>query len=117
MAKRFYPRADPQTVADKLSSLARLLREAGWEECGGRLLRDESSGEVIGRTKWVPRATWWAERPHRFSEQQTAGIVLKRLLGERLTPREAACIAHLFDLVEGGPAYYGPARCATEPPF
>jgi hypothetical protein len=99
--RRFYPRAEPYRVVETLHALAQVLRTAGWEERGGHLLRDEH-GEVSGRTKWVPRAQWWAERPHSFSEQQCAGIVLKLLRGGTLTKREAACMAHLITIVDTG---------------
>jgi hypothetical protein len=95
--KRFYPRANPLEVAEKLHQLADTIASVGWEERGGYLIRGED-GEVVARTKWIPRAQWWAERPHRFSEQQTAGILLKHLMGKELTTRERECFQHLIDV-------------------
>jgi hypothetical protein len=94
-AKRFYPRFDPMRVGQLLRQLALTIESAGWEERGGFLLRDPDTSEVIGRTKWVPRAQWWAERPDYLSEQQTAGILLKHLRMEPLTGRERRCLEHL----------------------
>jgi hypothetical protein len=96
---RWYPRADRHKVIDKLHALANVLREMGWEECGGYLLRDEA-GEVSGRTKWIPRAQWWAARPFPFSEDQCAGIVLKLLNGGKLTRRMTECVAHLLRIAD-----------------
>ena len=96
--KRFYRRVDPHQVSEELLALARALREMGWDEIGGRLLRNEATGEVIGRTKWVPRAQWWAERPFWFNERQVAGVVHKLLRCERLTPMETRIVKHLLEV-------------------
>lgn len=96
MSKRFYPRANPLEVADKLHRLADAIASVGWEEKGGYLIRGDD-GQVVARTKWIPRAQWWAERPHRFSEQQTAGILLKHVTGKELTRTERACLLHLVE--------------------
>jgi hypothetical protein len=91
-ARRFYPRAEPYEVAELLRDLAATLESAGWDQRGGHLLRD-CDGNVTGRTCWIPRSQWWAERPHSFSERQTAGIVLKHIKAERpLTARELHCL-------------------------
>ena len=95
-AKRFYPRADPTLVGELMRHVAATIESAGWEERGGYLLRDPDTSEVIGRTKWIPRAQWWAERPDYLSERQTAGILLKYLRLQPLTPRERRCLEHLM---------------------
>ena len=95
-AKRFYPRADPMHVGELVRHVAATIESAGWEERGGYLLRDPETSEVIGRTKWIPRSQWWAERPDYLSERQTAGILLKHLRLLPLTARERRCLDHLM---------------------
>jgi len=98
MAKRFYHRRNQYEVADELEQLARALRQMGWDEIGGKLLRCEETGRVIGRTKWIPRAPWWAERPFWFNEQQCAGVVHKMLRGRSLTQLERRVLAYLIEV-------------------
>lgn len=123
MSNRFYPRANPLEVADKLHQLADAIASVGWEQKGGHIIRDEDD-QVVARTKWIPRAQWWAERPHRFSEQQTAGIALKYLSGKELTRTERACFLHLIEIVgiaeqpqrdAPQPAAYDPGDLAAVP--
>lgn len=45
-------------VKENYEDLIAMADDAGWQERGGRLLRD-ASGEVAGRTKWLPRAEWF----------------------------------------------------------
>lgn len=45
-------------VKDNYEELIAMANDAGWQERGGQLLRD-ASGEVAGRTKWLPRAEWF----------------------------------------------------------
>lgn len=108
-SSRFYPRANPQAVIDMLAALAQVLHQAGWEERGGYLLRNER-GEVTGRTKWIPRAQWWAERPDKFSERHYAGIVLKHIRGGRLTKRETACLMYLIEIADNVNQNYGESK-------
>jgi hypothetical protein len=95
-ARRFYPREEPLKVADLLRNLADVIQSAGWDERGGYLIRNDR-GEPVSRTKWLPRAQWWAERPYSFSERQCAGILLKHIKAERaLTRRELHCLRDLL---------------------
>lgn len=95
--RRFYRRLPPDKVADQLVALADALRLMGWDEKGGYLIRNEH-GEVCARTKWIPRALWWSERPFWFNEAQCAGIVDKRLRGEPLTKLEQRAMDFLLEV-------------------
>jgi hypothetical protein len=96
-SRRFYPRAEPYEVAELLRDLAQTLEGAGWEQRGGHLIRNHQ-GEPVGRTDWIPKSPWWAERPHSFSERQVAGILLKHLRMQRLTRREAHCLNDMLEV-------------------
>jgi hypothetical protein len=101
----FYRRCCPEKVAEQLAALAKALRATGWAEKGGYLIRDQE-GKVCARTKWIPRALWWSERPFWFNEAQCAGIVDKRLRGEPLTKLEQRAMDWLLEVsgVTGGEA-------------
>ncbi len=82
------------------AELERMARNAGWAEKGGRLLRDESdnevgTGRVIGRTAWVPKEDWWAQRGVNLNEAQTRKAVQKALAGEPLGSREQKLIDYM----------------------
>lgn len=82
------------------AELERMAKNAGWAEKGGRLLRDESdneveTGRVIGRTTWVPKEDWWAQRGVNLNEEQTRKAVQKALAGEPLGSREQKLIDYM----------------------
>lgn len=69
---------DPLTDPKVRAELEGLAAEAGWAEAGGRLMRDDQ-GEVVGRTKWAPKAEWWSERPAGMTERSAKRLVAKVL--------------------------------------
>ncbi len=90
------PLSDPD-VQGMLQDMA--LNEAGWAEKGGYLLRSGSEvagEEVISRTKWIPKAEWWADRPaqgkRRLNEEQVKEAVRKAIAGEPLKPLEQSTV-------------------------
>lgn len=97
MNMKFYRRRDPDKIADRLVALADAVRAMGWEEKGGYLIRG-GDGEVCGRTQWIPRALWWSERDFWFSDNQTAAIIEKRILGEPLTKLETKAVNYMLEV-------------------
>ncbi len=73
---------------------------AGWAERGGRLLRDES-GQVTGRTKWLPRSEWWAaykaSGKGTLSETAAKAALQAALDGQPLTAKQQALLEFLAD--------------------
>ncbi|MGH8713382.1 MAG: hypothetical protein ACREYB_05185 [Casimicrobiaceae bacterium] len=81
------------------ASLESIRSEIGWAERGGRILRQPmegealhelgQTGEVIGRTGWIPRSDFWPARPDKSLSERGAHAALDKVTsGERLTPRE-----------------------------
>ena len=50
-------------VGDEADKLRDLGSRSGWAERGGYVIRDPKSGEVSGRTQWVPNDYWWEGMP------------------------------------------------------
>lgn len=118
------PPADPDIPPNALhprSDLGRFIQqmraEIGWEERGGRIIRGgeinndmtagadfgRASGEVVGRTSWVPKARvdgqgesrMWSERPVKITEAEARRAVDKFAAGEKLTKRERGFIEYM----------------------
>jgi hypothetical protein len=89
--------ADPEVRGE----LERMGGEAGWDEVGGRLLRDQD-GNVTGRTRWIPRAEWWQGRPDpkRMNEKAVRETVRKALAGEPLSRGEQRMIDYLTEVAQ-----------------
>lgn len=83
-----------QTLRTGLESMK---DETGWYEEGGKLLMDES-GNVTGRTKWIPREQWWAERPGNLSESEVHAAVDKALAGKTLGKRQRAVVEFMAEV-------------------
>lgn len=81
------------------AGLTAMKGETGWAEVGGRLLMD-SEGKVLGRTKWIPREQWWAERPKGLTEDQVHAAVDKALAGSKLTKRQRSVVSFMADVHE-----------------
>ena len=92
-------KSGPAFSEEQTNALRGLAQEAGWAEIGGKIIRDET-GEVTGRTKWLPRADWWPGRPGKYNERQTAEIVEKGLNGERLGPKQREYFEFLQELAD-----------------
>lgn len=107
-------------VDERLTDTARaqlqhMANEAGWQEIGGRIVRasdgsggDQSrggrpTGEVIGRTSWVPNAPWFqriqstAGLPLNKSGAATRRAVTKALAGESIRTDERRHVQAMLD--------------------
>jgi hypothetical protein len=93
--------AAPAVTPEDRPPLEHLRGEIGWDQKGGRLLRQFDEGgekpEVIGRTSWVGKAgpdgesNYWRMRPAeggKLSEAQAHKALDKYAAGEKLNPRE-----------------------------
>lgn len=58
----------------KVEAIAGLRSEIGWQEIGGRLLRDEA-GDVKGRTNWLAKSPFWPNRPNAISEKDAVAAL------------------------------------------
>lgn len=85
-------------------SLEFMANEAGWAEVGGRLIRgsedpnDPNYNTIVGRTRWIPRAEWWPDRPKGFNEQRVRATVAKALDGEKLSKPERRLIEFMVEV-------------------
>lgn len=83
------------------TTLESMSHNAGWEEEGGKLLRksndfdDPDYNVITGRTKWIPRADWWPDRPKDFNETRTREVIKKALTDEPLANDERRYIEFL----------------------
>lgn len=75
-------------------------KEGGWQQVGGRLKRNEETGEVIGRTSWLPNSDWWPGRPGGYSHEDTVRIVDKALAGERLGPKQQQLVEYMTEVLD-----------------
>ena len=101
---RAYP--DEETIADnpevkKPETMARmesLAQEAGWQEKGGKVMMDEN-GKVLGRTKWLPKAPWFADKPEGVTEKHFTEAIERLKSGRKLTKPQKAAAAYMLDLI------------------
>lgn len=117
------PSAEAKTTVytptpEKTNALRTLAGQAGWAQVGGKLLREgamtetglvgEGQGAVNGRTKWLPKAEWWPDRPAKridkktgqvtgYNEAETADIVEKGIAGKLLGKKQR----EYFDFLNG----------------
>src|SRR5256885_612255 len=70
------------------AGLEQMKTETGWAQKGGNLMRDATTGEVSGRTTWIPNAEWWKERPKGLKEAEVHTAVDKALAGQKLSVPE-----------------------------
>lgn len=85
----------PSTIGNRLvedqdlrASLTAMKAETGWAQEGGKLLRDATTDQAVGRTSWIPHADWWPGRPKGLKEQQIHAAVDKALAGKPLSKPE-----------------------------
>ena len=95
------PFADaPREVDLSPETLAGYRNTVGWAERGGKLLRD-ASGQVTGRTKWLPRDPWWAaykaSGSGTLSEAQAKAALQAAIDGQPLTAKQQALLTFLAD--------------------
>ncbi len=86
--------ADSPEIANEVIAMA---ANAGLSEKGGYVIRDPVSGDVVGKTKAVPREDWWLNRPH------TDRVGKRGKVTKRFTHDEAEFIAAGKAYAEGKP--------------
>lgn len=90
----------PPLIALSPETLAGYQNTAGWAERGGRLLRDES-GQVTGRTTWLPRDAWWAaykaSGKGTLNEAQAKAALQAAIDGQPLNEKAQALLEFLAD--------------------
>lgn len=95
-----------QPGKSQAKALRELALQAGWSEVGGRLIRKTEDvdspdySEVVGRTKWLPRADWWPGRPGGFNEKQTAHIIEKGINGKLLGKKQREYFEFLTEIAD-----------------
>jgi hypothetical protein len=89
-------------IASNRGLLQSYLPEMEWAEQGGRIIRDPQSGEVAGRTQWVPR------NPDMNAAREASGAsfrdmqkaVQKAIDGDKLTPKEQRVVGSVLDILD-----------------
>lgn len=87
---------EPLAAPEYRSELETMAKNAGWQETGGRMMRDEE-GNVTGRTSWIPREDWWPNRPDKLNPAQVQEAVRKALAGEPLKAAEKRTIDYMLE--------------------
>lgn len=80
--------------------LPEFAKLSGWAERGGSILRDANTGEVTGRTKWIPRADWWEGKPSGVTERLIRSGVPKALNSQPITKLEREAVEWLLSVIE-----------------
>lgn len=106
--------ADPRlTDTEQQSILRDLGREAGWEEFGGKLIRDPMSGEAAGRTAWIGQEWYRAMQqiPElRSSPEGVRAVIEKAIAGDKLGAKQKRVLEYLLDEVQYRMEGEGPSR-------
>lgn len=103
------PKKAPQPPSDRAAALQKRLSEdedlragltamkgeTGWQQVGGRLLRDATTDEVTGRTSWIPNAEWWPGRPKGLKEEEIHAAIDKAVSGQPLKKRELDMVEYM----------------------
>lgn len=79
---------------------AQMSQETGWAETGGRLIRDATTGDVTGRTSWIPRAEWWPDRPKDLTEAQANAAIAKAMNNEPLRVPEQRLVDYMLSYAQ-----------------
>jgi hypothetical protein len=114
------------TLPDDRVLAESMRREIGWDQVGGRLLRQVDTGgekpEVVGRTPWVGKpgtdgeSNFWRMRPEvggRISEQGAHAALDKFAAGEKLNAKERRFVEYATQTARG----YELARRRAEDEF
>lgn len=86
-----------EDLRDQLVDMA--FHRAGWAERGGHLLMDPD-GKVLGRTVWIPREQWWADRPTDLNEEQVQQAVLKAMSGSVLGAKQQRIVEFMVEAAD-----------------
>jgi hypothetical protein len=91
-----YNQPDSDVVRDFMSALS---GEVGWQEVGGRLIRD-TEGNAVARTKWIPHSDFWPgyrTMGGTLTEAEGRAVFRRALEGAKLSPRMEALIKYAED--------------------
>ena len=98
------PRDKRLDDSDFREELERMAKETGWSKIGGRLIRqkygERAGEEIISRTKWVPNASWWPNRPDALNSEQVKDAIKRALAGEPLAGKKARMVRYLLDVAQ-----------------
>ncbi len=97
---------DPDTIEQHpnlsnpeiMTEIRRMAENAGWMEKGGRLLRD-AKGNAVGRTTWIPKEEWFAEKPDGVTEKHFNEAVARLDEGRKLTKPQREAVAFMLDYI------------------
>lgn len=90
--------------------LQRRAHEAGWQEIGGRLIRD-TEGKPVGRTDWVPFSEWYARMQQTpearipLGQWGVARAVSLALKGEPMNPQQRRSVVWMLNDFESYAAW------------
>ena len=87
--------------------LAHMVSEAGWDQVGGKMIREDATdgtSKVVGRTPWIPKQAWYAAMPERLNEADTELAVGKALAGEPMTAKEKRVVANMLEMAQASVA-------------
>jgi hypothetical protein len=87
-------------IQDNAGALRTMAGEAGWAEIGGRIIRDPDTGEVTGRSKWIPKAEWWPGKPEGMTEVDFRKAVDKAIAGKPLGDRQRLGVEYALKYLE-----------------
>jgi hypothetical protein len=87
-------------IQNNAGALRTMAGEAGWAEIGGRIIRDPDTGEVTGRSKWIPKAKWWPGKPEGMTEVDFRKAVDKAIAGKPLGDRQRLGVEYALQYLE-----------------
>lgn len=89
---------------DQRYYLEGLRSDIGWAEQGGRLIRAADTGgekpEVVGRTSWIEKSSFWPNRPPGISERQAHKAIDRAMKGEPLNASEKRFVEYARDYLQ-----------------
>jgi hypothetical protein len=89
---------DPRFQDSHIVAMVRHLADvSGWQEEGGKLIRD-INGEACARTKWLPIRDWWLDRPAGVTQSIVRKAIKKFDAGKNPTKPEREALHFLADV-------------------
>src|SRR5579862_3278579 len=81
--------AAPAAPNDSVAHAEAMRPEIGWAERGGYMIRDATTGDVVGRTSWIQKSDFWQGRPDKILSDRAAHAALDKFgAGQPLKPIE-----------------------------
>ena len=79
---------DDPRIAQYADTLRELASQTGWAQTGGRIYRNPDTGEVDGRTAWIPNAEWYPNLSERLSGGDAVSAVEAAISGASMSVRQ-----------------------------